>query len=172
MIHLSEASVASRFPRNSFLITLVSSQRMHSNWSKWVYLLQIFTRETNIRRQNQPVRFCLGLITAVMSLKSVYLQAPELSPLDSSPPVYASSGSCWVLVLAINILLFLLVLLWSNVLLCFYSKASLFSKLQLKYTHLLISLGDFPSPSLLFLLFLLCWSADKWFSRDLRYSLL
>lgn len=98
-----------------------------------------------------------------MSL-TVYLQAPELSPLDSS-----SICIIWVLLsscLVVNTLLFLLVLLWNNGILCFYSEVFLFSKTQLKYIHLLISLGNLPTHALSLSPY---WSADKWFSKDLRY---
>lgn len=161
-----------KIPQELLPYALVSPQRMHSNWSKWAYILQIiFTEETNISRQNKKHLYLVPLVWLLRSCLWSLYTCKHLSFLHwiFSPPAYASSGCCWVLALAINTLLFLLVLLWSNALLCFYSEASLFSKVQLKYTHLLFALSDFPTHSLLFSL---CWSADNWFSRDLRYSLL
>lgn len=145
---------------------------MHSNCSKWACILQIiFTQETNVSRQNKKHLYLVPLVWLLLwCLWSLYT-SKHLSFLHWIPHLERMHhlGPAEFLPLAVNNLLFLLVLLWSNALLCFYSEASLFSKVQLKYTHLLISSGDFPTHCLLFSL---CWSADKWFNKDLRYSLL
>lgn len=95
-----------KIPQELLPYALVSSQRMHSNWSKWAYILQIiFTEETNISRQNKKHLYLVPLVSLLRScLWSLYtckhlsflhwishlqhmhhLGAAEFLPLQSTP---------------------------------------------------------------------------------------